>query len=619
MNAFCKSVRVRTTHLNHRKTIKEVARANAKQYKFRAEEFGAEVTVEQYFRRKHNITLRHPELPLVDVGSRQNKILLPPEICEILPNQPFRGKLTKEHTAAMITVACQPPNVNGEAIVNQGSTHLGFRAPGPVMQAFGMGIGNEMAVVPGRILPRPGIQYFQNNSPSVDEKASWNLRGVKFSVGALLDKMAVLVIKDGRYREEFDGKDDPLLHEVVREFRRMCATSGVRLGAEPVYIEARLPSKDASDPLRKAAIDTIRDTLLSMQAKPNIVMVMLADGDAAIYEGLKHLCDVYLGVATVCVHSSKIKKRSPHYYANVALKFNMKLGGVNHSLNDLASSKWLNAMPTMVVGIDVTHPGPGSAKGTPSIAAVVASIDNQYAQYPCSLEIQETRKEMITNLKNMMIERLEVFRKRSNRLPERVLVYRGGVSKSYFNIVREEELPEIIRAFQKFDKPKQPYRPKLTIVICGNHHGARFFPTEECTATCDGNLRPGTVVDRGVTAVYDFDFFLQAHGSLQGSTRPVHYYVIYDEIGFKADGLQGLTNAFSYMFARATKAVRRASPVYYASCACRRGRCYIRKLLYGYVGDGTTVGSSAEEDAMKETQTLWHGGIKALKDTMFYL
>ena len=70
------------------------------------------------------------------------------------------------------------------------------------------------------------------------------------------------------------------------------------------------------------------------------------------------------------------------------------------------------------------------------------------------------------------------------------------------------------------------------------------------------------MVDRGVTAIYDFDFFLQgsiyissyhyivpqahtfiAHGGLQGTTKPTHYYVVHDEIKFGADELQGLTNA----------------------------------------------------------------------------
>ena len=53
-----------------------------------------------------------------------------------------------------------------------------------------------------------------------------------------------------------------------------------------------------------------------------------------------------------------------------------------------------------------------------------------------------------------------------------------------------------------------PYRPKLTIVVCNKGH-VRFYPTEQDNATVNGNPLPGTVVDRGITAIYNFDFFLQ--------------------------------------------------------------------------------------------------------------
>ena len=42
----------------------------------------------------------------------------------------------------------------------------------------------------------------------------------------------------------------------------------------------------------------------------------------------------------------------------------------------------------------MTHPGPGSTKGTPSIAAVVASCEPEFAQYPASMDIQESKKEV---------------------------------------------------------------------------------------------------------------------------------------------------------------------------------------------------------------------------------
>ena len=81
------------------------------------------------------------------------------------------------------------------------------------------------------------------------------------------------------------------------------------------------------------------------------------------------------------------------------------------------------------------------------------------------------------------------------------------------------------QAFRKFDTAQAPYSPALTIVICvsispfsivalftdwqGKRHHTRFYPVEDADADHNGNPRPGTVVDRGVTAVYHFDFFLQ--------------------------------------------------------------------------------------------------------------
>ena len=126
-------------------------------------------------------------------------------------------------------------------------------------------------------------------------------------------------------------------------------------------------------------------------------MVLLSSGDKHVFAGIKHLCDVFLDVHTVCVHSEKIRKDKGQlqYFANVALKFNMKLGGVNHGL-DNDSMRWLRGEPTMMVGMDVTHPGPGSVRGTPSIAAVVGSVDDHFAQFPASMRIQVGRKEVST-------------------------------------------------------------------------------------------------------------------------------------------------------------------------------------------------------------------------------
>ncbi|KAJ6590972.1 argonaute-like protein [Mycena vulgaris] len=615
-NAFVRGVRIKTTHLGYKKTVKSVFNKSARAHVFDCAEFGGRITVEDYFLRKYKIRLQHPEMPLVDVGGIKSNYL-PPEVCEIIPNQPFRGKLTDEHTANMITVAAKPPNVNGAAIAGRGLNELGYSQGAEPLGAFGISIGREMAVVPGRILPPPKIKYGRGE-PAVDDRASWNLRNVTFHRGGKLQNWAVLLIRDGN-RDEFDGVRDPQLMPTIRGFADMCKKSGMTVAAgDPPVIEALLPRKDFQDPTRNAAIGAIREAIKTLKKKPELIFIILSNGDKHVYSGIKHLGDSYLDVATVCVHAGKIRKEKGQlqYFANVALKVNMKMNGINHGL-DPSSMKWLDQMPTMLVGIDVTHPGPGSVKGSPSIAAVVASVDRMYAQYPASMEIQETKKEMVTNLARMMHDRLQLFQKINKTLPQRVLVFRDGVSEGQFPIVVAEEMPAIRAAFQKFPN----YRPKLTIVICGKRHHTRFYPTEVANAAHDGNPKAGTVVDRGVTAVYEFDFFLQAHGGLQGTTRPTHYYVVHDEIGFTADVLQQLTHSVSYMFARATKAVSLVSPAYYADLACERGRCYIHKLLQGLSSSGVTASSGSDEAVMQEATALWHNGVQGpqLKDTMYYL
>ena len=378
MGTFCHGVRVRTTHLGHRKTVRRVARHTARTYSFDSPEYG-HVTVEDYFRQskltfgsvhsysitilfpEYNVRLQYPDMPLVDVGG-QTSSYLPAEVCDILPGQPFRGRLASEHADSMVTVARRSPHMNAAAIVNQVRDQLGLDMTRPELRSFGVTIGPDMAVVPGRVLPKPGIKYL-SSAALIDDQASWNLRGVTFAVGARLDNRAVLVIKDGSPRDEFANSSDQDLHWVVARFRNMCNVSGMHVTADPKYVTAQLPRKGPSDSLRQTAIETIRNALLNVNRKPTLFFVILANGDKAVYEGLKHLCDVRLDVATVCVQSSKFRRNDLHYLANVVLKVNMKLGGINHRL-DPDSGKWLNSAPTMIVGIDVTHPSPGSAVGT---------------------------------------------------------------------------------------------------------------------------------------------------------------------------------------------------------------------------------------------------------------
>jgi hypothetical protein len=86
------------------------------------------------------------------------------------------------------------------------------------------------------------------------------------------------------------------------------------------------------------------------------------------------VCDIKKGLLNVCTLGPKFAKANDQYYANVALKFNLKLGGRNQYLDNnkigiIAEEK------TMVVSIDVTYPTPGSVLNALSMTGIVASVD----------------------------------------------------------------------------------------------------------------------------------------------------------------------------------------------------------------------------------------------------
>lgn len=92
----------------------------------------------------------------------------------------------------------------------------------------------------------------------------------------------------------------------------------------------------------------------------------------------------------------------------------------------------------------------------------------------------------------MVLERLKHYEKKNKALPDRVMVFRDGVSEvgglappcpavslmplqGQFDIVIREELPQIKEAFRRLNtkERKTPYNPKLSIIICGKRHNAR--------------------------------------------------------------------------------------------------------------------------------------------------
>eukprot|EP00800_Vazella_pourtalesii_P005026 TRINITY_DN1580_c0_g1_i2.p1 TRINITY_DN1580_c0_g1~~TRINITY_DN1580_c0_g1_i2.p1 ORF type:complete len:994 (-),score=231.91 TRINITY_DN1580_c0_g1_i2:120-3101(-) len=547
------------------------------QLKFKLEE-GPETNAEKYFMQKYKIRLEYPDLPCITVGSKGTA--LPMEVCTIVKGQHKLGKLTGDQTANMIRYAAKPAFEKEKVIQQIANREIVLNDP--LLAHYGIKPSNKMIEVNGRILDIPTIIY--SNKTINPRDGSWNLIDVVFSVGKTMDNWGIL---------DFVGIRD--VGQFIREVQSVGGNSGMRIN-EPRFVEnPRINSRD--DDYKKK--EQIRQEFKRVHKNyPGLQMIVVfINGkpfpieNKDMYGHIKTICDSELGVNSQCVKDKNLFKINKSTIANICLKMNAKLGGINHVVEMSRSpSAELFKRPIMFIGADVNHPGPGTDEYTPSIAAMVGSIDSKLAKYVSCVRFQKhsrsiadkiksdqplkrkERLEMIDKFEDMAYEVLQGFRQFcKGHLPERIIYYRDGVSEGQFIQVLDWELKALRRAAQRFHDEKPGYEPAITLVCVQKRHHLRMFCSDRRDQVGKGgNVPPGTCVDKEVTHNLEFDFFLCSHFGLQGTSRPTHYHVLWDENNFDANSLQALTYQLCHTYARCTKAVSIPAPVYYAHWVAKR-------------------------------------------------
>ncbi|KAK7727387.1 hypothetical protein SLS63_007210 [Diaporthe eres] len=499
-----------------------------------------------------------------------------------------------------------------------------------VLSNFGVSVDKRLLEVTGRILPTPDIVYSgQKRAKVVD--ASWNVARMPLVRGVTKQWSWIHFGGDNENDEHPDTiAGVTKLHD---HLKTMCGG----FPAPTVLKKHNISRGQGIDHLRKFFAWAKTNNLFVVVVCPNKL-------PADLYNALKFLGDIRFGLHTSCVLESKFRKKKGEeprplddsYFANVALKINLKLGGINHTLRPpLGLSKESTA--SMVVGYDVTHPTEdeereaedGGAEGEDvedggaeesgnsesgvkgldqgpeqtldqdkiledkvkekSQVGLVISADDQLGQWLSYYWNQKPRQEMTdTTLTEAFVTLLQDWKLANGTNSKKpsldVVIYRDGVSESQFDQVLQKEVPKIREAYKRVFPGKGL---RITLVVAIKRHTTRFFPTDLRGRDSKGNIRPGTVVDNGVTQKKYWEFFMAAHSAIQGTAKPTRYVVVLDEIFLtdyrnhpqnSAARLESLTHDISYLFGRATKAVSVCTPAYYADILCTRARAYMSAL-----------------------------------------
>ena len=89
---------------------------------------------------------------------------------------------------------------------------------------------------------------------------------------------------------------------------------------------------------------------------------------------------------------------------------------------------------------------------------------------------EDKNEEVIQDMKNITVALLKKFYERSNgRKPERLIMFRDGVSEGQFLTVLAKELMAIREACKELEAD---YEPPVTYLVVQKRHHTRFFPAD---------------------------------------------------------------------------------------------------------------------------------------------
>ncbi|XP_005107589.1 protein argonaute-2 isoform X5 [Aplysia californica] len=532
-----------------------------------------ECTVARYFMEKYKMKLQHPHLPCLQVGQEQKHTYLPLEVCNIVGGQRCIKKLTDMQTSTMIKATARSAP-DREKEINNLVTKADFNND-MYLKTFGICVNYDMTELKGRVLPAPKLQYGgRTKAQAIPNQGVWDMRGKQFYQGIEIRVWAIACFAPQRTVRE------DALRNFTQQLQRISNDAGMPIMGQPCFCKYA-SGPDQVEPMFRY----LKNTYQGLQ-----LIVVVLPGKTPVYAEVKRVGDICFGLATQCAQAKNVNKTTPQLLSNLCLKINVKLGGVNSIL--LPSIRpHVFREPIIFLGADVTHPPAGDTL-KPSIAAVVGSMDAHPSRYSATVRVQEHRQEIIRDLATMVKDLLIQFYRSTSFKPTRIIFYRDGVSEGQFQTVLGHELRAVREACMKLEVE---YQPGITFIVVQKRHHTRLFCADRRDQTGrSGNIPAGTTVDQGITHPTEFDFYLCSHAGIQGTSRPSHYHVLWDDNRFNADELQILTYQLCHTYVRCTRSVSIPAPAYYAHLVAFRARYHLVEKEHDS-GEGSRHSDNSED------------------------
>uniref|UniRef100_A0A182VU77 trypsin n=1 Tax=Anopheles minimus TaxID=112268 RepID=A0A182VU77_9DIPT len=332
----------------------------------------------------------------------------------------------------------------------------------------------------------------------------------------------------------YTQRDERVANVFMDCVKRSCKLLGVEIAQPQIEI---LP-QDSTQLYVQALRTRIR-------AGTQIVVIICPTSRDDRYAAIKRVLCTEIPIPSQIINARTLAndKRNRSIVLKIMLQMNCKLGGTLWSVN-------IPLKETMICGMDSYHEGTTRSN---SVSAFVGSLDPSFTHWYSRATIQERKEELLNGICVSLEKTLQAYRRRNCTLPQKIIIFRDGISESMLEVCDQYEIPQLEAACQKL---APDYKPKISFIIVQKRIITRLFSMGGGAPDGIGNAPPGSVLDHTVTRRNRFDYYLVAQTVQMGTVTPTHYIVLRDDSHFSPDVLQRLSYKMCYMYYNWTGTIR---------------------------------------------------------------
>nr|XP_033806045.1 piwi-like protein 2 isoform X2 [Geotrypetes seraphini] len=501
---------------------------------------GKEISFIEYYRQNYGITVKEVDQPLLIHRPNEKRlsqgkvvrgeILLLPELSYMtgIPEKMRKDFRAMKDLTQQINLSPKQHHISQRQLLKNIETN---EAAKKEMSRWGLHLDQDIYRTNGRILPLEKINL-RNNSFPTSEELNWTREVIR--------EAALCTIPLNFWALFYTKRCANQAQELVNMLEKVAGPIGMKVD-QPAWVELKDDRTETYARNIKAA--------LGSEGRIQMMVCIITGTRDDLYGAIKKLCCVQSPVPSQVINARTISQ--PNKLRAIAqkilLQINCKLGGELWGVD-------IPLKQLMVIGMDVYH---DPSRGMQSVVGFVASTNHSLTRWYSRVVFQMPHQEIADSLKLCLVGALKKFYEVNHCLPEKIVLYRDGVSDGQLNTVANYEIPQLQKCFETFAN----YHPKMVVFVVQKKISTNMY---SAVSGQFGTPAPGTVLDHTVTSKEWVDFFLMAHHVRQGCGIPTHYICVLNTANLSPDHMQRLTFKLCHMYWNWSGTIRVPAPCKYA-------------------------------------------------------